>query len=336
MSDLKRRRRIRYVLHKTWRWCECQRILEYVFHKTCAWVNCEESRHARSPCLLVHSNSVLRGWAGNHFLLLLLHYISIYIYIHTSFPLLIASLINFYLRNVQQRKYKMGLCRFLFFVVVVLLFSSSSSVDACDRCPHHSKAAFFSSASALSCIHYLFLIVLYSSLFCFFFLIHCLALQPELVLMVPWLRLSSPVTSPPPFLLSTKTALAAVLAFRSDATTPLFAAPKEPRWWSPTSTWATRPISSSAAEPSGPWPNRLSGLTQIFSDKASSTLNTTGSSSYKDTSFTSFYLFFCFSNTVKVMGQKKNWKTEFLAFTETRRCWMLELKNQAKNHTTWL
>ncbi|CAN7068089.1 unnamed protein product [Brassica oleracea var. botrytis] len=44
----------------------------------------------------------------------------------------------------------MGLCRFLFFVVVVLLFSSSSSVDACDRCPHHSKAAFFSSASALS------------------------------------------------------------------------------------------------------------------------------------------------------------------------------------------
>ncbi|KAH0940381.1 LOW QUALITY PROTEIN: hypothetical protein HID58_000018 [Brassica napus] len=37
---------------------------------------------------------------------------------------------------------------------------------------------------------------------------------PELVLMVPWLRLSSPVTSPPPFLPSTKTALAAVLAFR--------------------------------------------------------------------------------------------------------------------------
>ncbi|CAA0384629.1 unnamed protein product [Arabidopsis thaliana] len=46
----------------------------------------------------------------------------------------------------SSSKQKMG--SFLYLIVVIFLFSSS--VNACDRCLHRSKAAYFSSASALS------------------------------------------------------------------------------------------------------------------------------------------------------------------------------------------
>ncbi|KAL1196145.1 Expansin-like A1 [Cardamine amara subsp. amara] len=39
---------------------------------------------------------------------------------------------------------------FIFFLGVVIFFFFLSSIDACDRCLHHSKAAYFSSASTLS------------------------------------------------------------------------------------------------------------------------------------------------------------------------------------------
>jgi len=122
----------------------------------------------------------------------------------------------------SSSKQKMG--SFLYLIVVIFLFSSS--VNACDRCLHRSKAAYFSSASALSCKHfnYFFLTICMSLFSCLVYVF----LQLELVLMALWLRVSLPDISRQLYLLSTKTVLAVELAFKSDARTLSCVALKEP------------------------------------------------------------------------------------------------------------